>query len=399
MRMNRTEQLRLLAENCEAIIPKGGLEEKLAHGRPLVVKLGLDPTAPDIHLGHTVVLRKLRQFQDLGHTVILIVGDFTARIGDPSGKSHMRPSLSVAEIKKNAATYKKQAVKILDPKKLTIRFNSEWLEKLKVNDILKLMSHATVAQMLTRDDFRKRYEGGQQISLHELLYPLLQAQDSVAIKADVELGGTDQTFNLLMGRELQKALGKDPQVVMTMPLLVGLDGRQKMSKSLGNYIGITESAENIFGKIMSLPDTLILPYMRLVSDMPAKSIPKREEDIRGGEMALKQSIARSIAARYTSTKRAEKAQEHFRLTFQRREFPKDAPSLYVPKPTPLLDVLAMHKLFLSKSEARRKIAEGAVRLDRKKVADPMMVIDLGAGEIRELQIGKLGFYHLTRQKK
>ena len=411
MHMDRTEQLQVLAENCKSIIPDGGLEKKLALGRPLIVKLGLDPTAPDIHLGHVVVLRKLRQFQDLGHTVVLIVGDFTAKIGDPSGKSKTRPALSDGEIKKNAATYKKQVGKILDRKKLQIRFNSEWLKKLKAEDIISFMAKTTIAQILVRDDFRKRLHldgdaakpSDSELGFHEVMYPLLQAYDSVAIHADVEIGGTDQTVNLIMGRRLQQKLGQEPQVVMTMPLLVGLDGKQKMSKSLGNYISVTESAENIYGKIMSLPDELILQYRRLLTNSDQTVDRSDEAAMKLGKlhpMPLKLGLAFSIAEELTSAGEAVKAEAHFRNTFQHREFPKDAKELSVSHPCSLFDLITeKYKLFPSKSEARRKLAEGAIRINGKKVVDGAITVNPVNGEILELQIGKLGFYRVTRQKK
>lgn len=400
--MTPADALRILSRNVESVVPKGGLEEKLSHAskkrRPLVVKLGLDPTAPDIHLGHVVVLQKLREFQDMGHRVVLIVGDFTARIGDPSGRSRTRPALSVATIKKNAATYKKQVVKILNPKRLSIQFNSAWLGELEADDMLKLLAKTTTAQILARDDFHAREMKGESIGLHELVYPLLQAQDSVAIKADIEIGGTDQLFNMLMGRELQASIGQEPQVVLTMPLLVGSDGKQKMSKSLGNYIGITEPARTMFGKTMSLPDHLILPYFRLLTNLTPDDIAKEDIALKSGRnpMEAKFRLSFEIVKRFSGEHAATNAREIFQATFSRREFPKDAKRLMLRLPTTLLAFVAeTHKLFPSKSEARRKIDEGAVELDGVKVTDWNTKLSPEKGKEYKLKIGKKGFFLLV----
>lgn len=390
----KSATLEALSANVHEVIPKDGLQQKLQHakkeGRPLVVKLGLDPTSPDIHLGHSVVLRKLRQFQDAGHTVVLIVGDFTAKIGDPSGRSQTRPVLSDAEIRKNAATYKAQATKILDasPRKLQIRFNSEWLGKLGEGGLLRLMTRATVGQILAREDFRKRMNDGTPIGVHELLYPLLQAQDSIAIEADIEIGGTDQTFNMLMGRELQRAMKMPEQTVLTMPLIVGTDGKRKMSKSYDNYIGVTESAESIFGKVMAVPDALVHEYARLTTDLSLPQLKKL------GPLELKKALAKELATLYAGKAAAEKASNAFASTFQNKQFPKDAPTLKLAGTTTLLDFLMHHKLFPSKSEARRKVAEGAVSLDGKKLKDVFTKIFVKKGNTSQLKIGKKSFYKI-----
>lgn len=390
--MNAQEQTRVLQRNT-TVVPVGGLEEKLKQRRPLLVKFGLDPTSPDIHLGHVVVLRKLRQFQDLGHKVVLIVGDFTAKIGDPSGRSQTRPMLSDEEIKKNAATYKKQATKLLDSssKKLTIRFNSEWLGKLNADDMLRLVSRVTVAQMLARRDFRKRLKNDIDINTHEFIYPVLQAYDSVVLKPDVEIGGTDQLFNLLVGRDLMKKMELEEQVVMTMSLLPGLDGEQKMSKSLGNSLGVTEAPDAMFGKLMTVPDPLLESYAELVAGLTwaeLKQLPAIE---------AKKSIAAKIVALFHGAAKAQLAQRAFEKTFQNKEFPKDATILTAPsnQPFTLLDlVMEGHQLFPSKSEARRKIAEGAVEIDGKKVTDPFAKLSLPKGKSMQLKIGKKGFYRI-----
>lgn len=409
--MTTAEQLKLLTRNAVEIAPSGELEKKLnlakKKKRPLVVKLGLDPTAPDIHLGHAVVLRKLREFQDCGHQVVLIVGDFTAMIGDPSGRSATRPVLSAAQIKKNAATYKKQAEKILDSKKLTIRFNSEWLGKLKAQDLLTLMSKVTVSQMLVRQDFRSRLNlednaehTGSELGFHEMLYPLLQGYDSVMIKADVEIGGTDQTVNLMMGRRLQQKLGEEAQACITMPLIAGTDGKKKMSKSLGNYIGITEAAESIYGKVMSLPDTLLFPYFRLLTDLTEEEVAKKEEEIRKGKnpMEVKKELALILASMYSSKAAAEKAAAHWEKTFQKGLHmlgDKDAQVLEISEGATLLELCSKEKLFSSNSEARRKIQEGAIDIDGVKVTDPYHVLRAAKGQKLALRVGKHRFYTIT----
>ncbi len=380
-------------------MPAEDLKKKLATRRPLTVKLGLDPTSPDIHLGHAVVLRKLREFQDFGHNVVLIVGDFTAKIGDPSGRSKTRPVLSDAEIKKNATTYKQQALKILDPKRLTVRFNSEWLKKLKLDEILELMGTSTVAQMLSREDFSRRNKEGNVIGLHELLYPLMQAMDSVAVRADVELGGTDQTFNLLAGRELQARGKKEPQVIMTMPLLVGTDGVKKMSKSLGNYVGVMDEPAEMYGKVMSLPDQSIPEYLRLASSFSDGAIQEMLDGIKqgGNPMEVKKKLAADIVQRYWTEKDAQQAASAFTATFSNKEFPGDAPGIVLRAPADILTLLVEHNILPSRSEARRKIAEGAVTLDGSKVTDIQCIVQPSPEHSLELRVGKKGFYRVTRQ--
>ncbi len=403
--MTLAEHVQLLSRNAEQVIPERGLEEKLAGAqrekRQLIIKLGIDPTAPDIHLGFAVVLRKLRQFQDLGHKVVFIVGDFTARIGDPTGRSQARPALSEKDITKNAETYKMQALKILDgrPSRLSVRHNSEWLEKLRLAEIIALAGKTTVAQIMDRDDFQKRMREGKSIGLHELFYPLMQAYDSVAIEADIELGGTDQTFNLLMGRQLQQVLGHEPQTVLTLPLLVGLDGQHKMSKSLGNYIGITEPAEVMFGKVMSLPDALVPQYLRLATDLTKNEITTIEKTFREGEhlMDIKLGLAYRITRLYHTDKEAQKAKEAFISTFSKREFPDDAPVLHLKGSMKLLDFLTKeYNVFPSGSEARRKISEGAVQLNGQKITDVDAFIAINKGGSLELKVGKRQFYRIVR---
>lgn len=390
--------LQTIKKNVAAIVPEDGLAGKLEQAkrerRPLIIKLGLDPTAPDIHLGHSVVLRKLRQFQDAGQKVVLIVGDYTATIGDPSGRSRVRPLLSDAQIKKNAGTYAQQAGKILKTSKdvFALRYNKEWLAKLKLDDLLKLMAKVTVAQILDREDFQKRMKAGESLQFHELLYPLLQAQDSVAIKADIELGGTDQTFNLLMGRQLQTALGLDPQVVITMPLISGTDGKKKMSKSLGNSIGVTDEPNDMFGKVMSIPDNLMEQYTTLCTDLTWN-------DLKGLKpMDAKKKLAREIVTLYHGNKSAAGAERSFASAFQQKEFPQDAPELTLRGKTTLLKFLILHKVFTSNSEARRKIQEGAIHIDGKQIKDAESVIEVPRGASREMKIGKRGFYRISGQE-
>ncbi len=405
--MTTAQSLQILSKNAADIIPKGGLEQKLKvaakQRRPLVVKFGMDPTSPDLHVGHAVVLRRLRQFQDLGHHVVLIVGDFTAKIGDPSGVSQTRPMLDDNVIKKNANTYRAQATKILDPNPahLSIRFNGEWLSKLRLDELLKLMAKSTVAQILAREDFAERYKQGKPIGLHEMLYPLMQAYDSVAIKADIELGGTDQTFNLLMGRELQTQLGQDPQVVMTMPLIRGIDGNKKMSKSLGNAIGLTDTAETMYGKVMSLPDALVPEYLTLVSDITEKELEPLLAQLKTGDnpMEVKQRLAYALVEQYHSARAAKSAEVAFRKTFQDREFPADAPKRVIGVPScTVLALLTDHlHIFLSKSEARRKIQEGAIQVNGEKMQDINAKVSLKPGNTMQLKVGKKQFFLVARQ--
>jgi tyrosyl-tRNA synthetase len=371
------------------------LADALEQGRPLRVKLGLDPSSPHIHLGHTVVLSKLRRMQDLGHTPIFLVGDFTARIGDPSGKKKTRPALTSEEVKANAATYVEQASHVLDVERAEIRFNSEWMDTLTPSDIVRLCSHYTVARLLERDDFSKRYAAGEPIAVHEFLYPFAQAYDSVALEADVEIGGTDQTFNLLMAREIQRAYGQRPQAVLTHPLLVGTDGVDKMSKSLGNAVGVTESPEEMYGKVMSISDALMLEWFdRLRGEDWGDLVEDRGRlaEGAGDPMAFKQSLAAGIVARFHGEEAASRAGGHFRQVVQRRELPDDIPerTLATGKDGRLGLLVAIESLGFAKSrgEARRLVAQGAVRLDGEPVSEPTLFLGPGAYLV---QVGKRRF--------
>ena len=366
--MSVAEQMRIIESGTADIVPAAALRDKLSSGAPLTVKLGVDPTAPDLHLGHAVPLRKLRQFQDLGHTVVLIIGDFTALIGDPSGRSSTRPALTPEEIEANAATYIEQAFKILDPTKTVMRHNSEWLGELDFAKILWLTSQFTVARILERDDFQKRYREGVGISLHELLYPMAQAYDSVAISADVELGGTDQLFNLLTGRELMEKLGREPQVCLTLPLLEGTDGIQKMSKSYGNYVGLTDEPREMFGKVMSIPDALMVKYYRLCTALPVDEIDAVEKGLAQGSThpnEAKRRLAREIVTLYHDRDAAHAAEESFDRVFKRRELPEDVPEVRVERSDPvhLPALLKVAGLAATTSEGRRLVDQGAVRVD------------------------------------
>jgi tyrosyl-tRNA synthetase len=358
------------------------LEKSIKERIPLKIKAGFDPTASDIHLGHTVLLRKLRQFQDLGHTVYFLIGDFTATIGDPSGQDKMRKRLTKEEVKKNAQTYKQQVFKILDPKKTKVVFNSYWFEKMGSGEILDLASHSTLAQILARQDFNQRYTQGKDISLLELFYPLLQAYDSVYLKADVEIGGTDQKFNLLLGRQLQKDFGEEPQVIIMLPLLEGLDGVQKMSKSLGNYIGITEPAGQMFGKLMSINDELMLKYYDLLTEEDIEAIKKLHP------MQAKLRLAEIITSQYWGKSQAKKARKDFELIFSKRELPKELPEYKVKqKPIKLIDLLVESRLTSSRNEARRLLEQGAVYLDGMRLTEAEFLIEKEA----VLKVGKRRF--------
>jgi tyrosyl-tRNA synthetase len=364
----------------------------LEEGRPLRVKLGMDPSSPDLHLGHSVVLMKLRRFLDLGHTPIFLVGDFTARIGDPSGRNKTRPALDTDEVKENAATYVDQVGKLLDVSKVEVRFNGEWMDSLSPSDFVRLCSQVTVARMLERDDFSRRYVSEVPIFIHEFLYPFVQAYDSVALEADVELGGTDQTFNLLMGREIQKAYGQSPQAVITHPLLVGLDGVEKMSKSLGNSVGISEPPEEMYGKVMSIPDSSMSEWCRLLSAGEwgelADALAKEPTD----PMARKHELAHAIVSRIHGTDGAQLGQDHFRRVVQRKELPDDIPevslSLGSEGGSKLFEVLVRANLAPSKSEARRLVQQGAVSIDQSRATDPTSLLSAGKYLI---QVGKRRF--------
>lgn len=396
------EQLEIIKRGTADIVPEEELIKKLKKSktekRPLKVKLGIDPTAPDVHLGFAVVLRKMRQFQDLGHEVILIVGDFTASIGDPSGKSETRPMLSAEQIRANAETFTSQFWLILDREKTTLTFNGDWLGKMTFGDVVRETSRVTVARILERDDFQKRLSEERPIGLHELLYPIAQALDSVEIKSDIEMGGTDQRFNILMGRDLQEAHGQEAQVGLFMPLLPGLDGVQKMSKSLGNYIGITELSKDMFGKAMSIPDSIMPMYYELATDVPLAEIRKMEEGIANGTfhpMDAKKRLAYEITKIYHSEEEAQAAKEEFERVFSQRELPTEIPEVVIPKSSMTDDGIWAPTLLVtagmagSNSEARRLIQQGAVTLDGERITDPTGSVQIKDGQI--LKAGKLRF--------
>jgi tyrosyl-tRNA synthetase len=364
--------------------------------RPLRVKAGFDPTAPDLHLGHTVLIQKLKHFQDAGHQVIFLIGDFTGMIGDPSGKSETRKALTLEDVERNAVTYKEQIFKILDPDRTEVRFNSEWLSTLRIEEMVRVAAQMTVARMLERDDFRKRYEEQRPISIHEFLYPLFQGYDSVALRADVEFGGTDQKFNLLVGRDLQRAYGQEPQVVMTTPLLVGLDGVNKMSKSLGNYVGITEPPEAIFGKMMSISDELMVMYYELLSDIGVAELALLTAGLSDGSrhpMDAKVALAREIVGRFHGAAAAREAEDGFRGRFSRKEFPDDARRVELAVDGGASDLATVVSRasgsFTSKSAARRLIAQGGVEVNGERATDPAVLLPSPA-EVR-LKIGKKEF--------
>lgn len=384
----------LIKRGTDALLLEAELVERLNTGRPLRVKAGFDPTAPDLHLGHTVLINKLRHFQELGHQILFLIGDFTGMIGDPSGKNATRPPLSREQIMENAQTYQDQVFKILDPEKTEICFNSSWMEGLGSAGMIRLASHQTVARMLERDDFAKRYGTNQPIAIHEFLYPLCQGYDSVAMKADVELGGTDQRFNLLMGRELQKHYGQHPQCVVMMPLLEGLDGVNKMSKSLGNYIGISEAPKEIFGKTMSVSDTLMWRYYELLSFRSALEIEGLKQDVEGGRNPrdVKVMLAQELVARFHGARAAEEALADFEARFQRNAMPDDMPEVNVtvgPDGMVLFQVLKQAGLTGSTSEAMRMIEQGAVRLNGERADDKGLLLCAGGKVV--LQVGKRKF--------
>jgi tyrosyl-tRNA synthetase len=392
------EQLEQIKRGSEEIISEEELLKKLQKSyesdTPLRIKAGFDPTAPDLHLGHTVLIQKLKHFQDLGHQVVFLIGDFTGMIGDPSGKSETRKALTKEEVLANAETYKEQVFKILDPEKTEVAFNSTWMEKMSSADVIKLASQYTVARMLERDDFTKRYASNRPISIHEFLYPLVQGYDSVALKSDVELGGTDQKFNLLVGRDLQRGDGQPPQIALTMPILEGLDGVQKMSKSLNNYIGITESPKDMFGKVMSISDELMFRYYLLLSDKTIAEIDALKEAVSGGSkhpMDAKKELAMEIVARFHSADAAKEAREGFEQVFSKRENPDDMPEHAMNTETKILDAIKALKFLPSNSEARRLAKQGGIYIDGEKTED----IDqcLSAGEY-VLKVGKRKFAKL-----
>jgi tyrosyl-tRNA synthetase len=400
-------QLKVIKRGCDELIVESELRDKLKSGRPLRVKLGMDPTAPDLHLGHTVVINKLRQFQDLGHQVQFLIGDFTGMIGDPSGKNETRPPLSREQILQNAKTYQDQVFKILDANRTEVLFNSKWSDELGASGMIRLAATWTVARMLERDDFAKRYAARQPIAVHEFLYPLMQGYDSVAMKSHVELGGTDQKFNLLVGRELQKHYGQPPQSILTMPLLEGLRGPEKMSKSLGNYVGINEPPETIFGKLMSISDELMWRYLELLSFQPLEAIERRRKEVAGGANPrdVKVLFAQEIVARFHGASAAERALADFEARFKHGEAPENMPEITVKVPRErgrsagaatemaLMKVLKESQLVSSTSEALRMIEQGGVRINGEKVTDKGLAVR--QGETVVLQVGKRKFARVT----
>ncbi|VGM96469.1 Tyrosine--tRNA ligase [uncultured Avibacterium sp.] len=388
------EQLAELKRGTDQLFSEQDLIEKLKENRPLRIKLGADPTAPDIHLGHTVVLNKLRQFQNFGHHVMFLIGDFTATVGDPSGKNATRPPLSREDVLRNAETYKEQIYKILDPEKTEIVFNSNWLGELGTVGMIRLASNYTVARMLERDDFKKRFTNNQPIAIHEFIYPLLQGYDSVHLKADVELGGTDQTFNLLIGRELQKSDGQKPQVAITLPLLVGLDGEKKMSKSLGNYIGVTEAPNEMFGKIMSISDELMWDWYDLLSFRPLSEIAQFKQEVAEGRNPrdVKVLLAKEITARFHSEADADAAEQAFINRFQKGAIPDEMPEFTFEGEIGLANLLKEAGLVRSTSEAIRMVNQGGVKIDGEKVEDAKAVISASTAVY---QVGKRKFARVT----
>ena len=390
------EQAALIERGTVDLISREELVKKLTRsvetGKPLVIKAGFDPTAPDLHLGHTVLLQKLRHFQQLGHQIVFLIGDFTGLIGDPTGKSDTRPPLTREDVERNAETYKEQVFKILDPEKTRVAFNSTWLGELSSYEMIRLASRLTVARMLERDDFKKRFESNRPISIHEFLYPLIQGYDSVALEADVEIGGTDQLFNLLMGRDLQKGRNQEPQVVLTMPLLEGLDGVNKMSKSLGNYIGISESPDDIFGKILSISDELMFRYYELLSDLSMDEIARLKQDMEAGKIhpkAVKVRLARELVARFHDADAADAAERNFEQVFKKHALPDEIPekelatddaAVWLPK------LLVQAKLVKSTSDGRRMITQNAVSVDGTKVTDINTEVPARGSVL--LQVGK-----------
>jgi tyrosyl-tRNA synthetase len=400
--MNFDKQLEYLKKGCEDVIKEEELLEKLKHGNPLVVKAGFDPTAPDLHLGHAVLLRKMKHFQDLGHTVVFLIGDFTGMIGDPSGRSATRKALSRQEIMANAETFKTQVFKILDPQKTVIDFNSKWLSKLDAEGFIKLCAKYTVAQILERDDFAKRIEKNLPISVHEILYPLAQGYDSVALKADVELGGTDQKFNLLVGRELQRQFGQEPQVIMTTPLLEGTDGVEKMSKSLNNYVGITEPPFEMFGKLMSISDELMYRYYLLLTDLCVDEI---AEIKKLHPRQAKEDLAKRIVTDFHGQEAAEEAAAEFRKVFSKKEIPDEMEQfVIIPGRISLLNALLQSEIVKSKAEARRLIRQGAVSVGKdssglEKISDETRVLEVQPGEELVFKVGSHRFKKMIAAKE
>ena len=393
-KMNIEKSLEVFQRGADEILPLEELKNKLSKNKPLRVKAGFDPTAPDLHLGHTVLINKLRQIQDLGHEILFLIGDFTGLIGDPTGKNSTRPPLSKKELEENAKTYQEQVFKILDKEKTTIMFNSQWMEKMSSADMIKLASQQTVARMLERDDFSKRYKAGQGISIHEFLYPLVQGYDSVAMEADMELGGTDQKFNLLMGRELQKNAGKEPQVILTMPILEGLDGVQKMSKSLNNYIAIDDNPDEMFGKIMSISDDLMWRYLELLSFESLDTIELWKKEVFDGENPrnIKFRLANEIITRFHDSDSAIQAQQNFTNRFAKNQIPDDMPEFNFDSGAKIANLLKDAGLVSSTSEALRMIKQGAAKMNGEKISDKDLTPEPGEAVY---QVGKRKFAKIT----
>jgi len=394
------EQIEIIRRGCDELLLETELRTKLEAGRPLRIKAGFDPTAPDLHLGHTVLINKLRQFQELGHHILFLIGDFTGMIGDPTGKNATRPPLTRDEVARNAKTYTEQVFRILDRSRTEVVFNSAWMDKMSAVDMIRLAATHTVARMLERDDFSKRYRGNQPIAIHEFLYPLVQGYDSVALKADVELGGTDQKFNLLMGRELQKQNGQAPQCILTMPLLEGLDGVNKMSKSMNNYVGIQEPPNEIFGKLMSVSDELMWKYIELLSFEPLQTIRGWRDEVKAGRNPrdIKVAFAQEIVGRFHGADAARKALADFEARFSRDEIPADLPEVKLVADSdglPIAAVLKQAGLTASTSDALRMLAQGGVRMDGEKISDKSLKLERGASVV--LQVGKRKFARVTIQ--
>jgi len=392
--MNIDEALAVFLRGADEILPIEELKKKLSKNKTLRVKAGFDPTAPDLHLGHTVLINKLKQIQDMGHEILFLIGDFTGMIGDPTGKNTTRPPMSKEQLLENSKSYQEQVFKILDKDKTTIMFNSEWMEKMSSADMIKLASQQTVARMLERDDFSKRYKSGQGISIHEFLYPLVQGYDSVAMDADMELGGTDQKFNLLMGRELQKQAGKEQQVILTMPILEGLDGVQKMSKSLNNYIGIDEAPDDMFGKIMSISDELMWRYLELLSFESLETIDSWKKEVETGENPrnIKFRLANEIITRFHDSDAAKQAQQNFTNRFAKNQIPDDMPEFNFDSGTKIANLLKDANLVSSTSEAFRMIKQGAAKMNGEKISDKDLTPEPGEAVY---QVGKRKFARVT----
>jgi tyrosyl-tRNA synthetase len=406
MSLSTSEKLEILKRGAEEIIPENGLEKKLNKNKPLVIKAGFDPTAPDLHLGHTVLINKLKQFQDLGHTVVFLIGDFTGMIGDPSGVSETRPILTLEQLKKNSETYQEQIFKILDKKKTKIEFNSSWFKKMTSAELIDLSSKMTVARMLERDDFSKRYKGNKPISIHEFIYPLVQGYDSYKLKSDVELGGTDQKFNLLVGRDIQKSFSMEEQIIMTLPILEGTDGVKKMSKSLNNYIGLQENPNDMFGKIMSISDDLMWRYFDLLSFKTSNEIKELKKETEEGlnPMEAKKMLSSEIVTRFHSEEKAQHAEKEFTNRFSKGNDPAKIKLIKLSikaSSISIVDLLSSeelgdHKLCKSKSEARRMIAQGAVKIDGKKISDEAILVENPSQYT--YQVGKLKHLKIKLKK-